>query len=134
MTSSPAESLTPPRGGTPPPDSIRLPDGTPCFLAPLAWETARRHWEEFPDERERYGEAGFEWCVHDTQWLLGWAAKGLLERHVPWLANVLRTRGYPLDRLRRALEIAADVVADTHGDAAAPLARALRAGTAFVPR
>ena len=132
MTSSRAEALAPPRGGTPPPDRVAGDDGAPIFLAPLAYEVARRHWDEFPDERERYGDAGFEWCVHDTQYLLGWAGAGdgVLSESVTWLGGVLAARGYPAERLGRSLELAADVVAERHGAGGATLAATLRAGAA----
>jgi hypothetical protein len=82
---------------------------------PLATEICRRYREEFPDEEARYGSAGNAWCVHDNQYLLYWAAEaagGYLEINdeVGWLANVLQARGFPLDRLARNLEIAANVV------------------------
>ena len=32
-----------------------------------------RYRAEFPDEEERYGDAGNAWCVHDNQHILNWA-------------------------------------------------------------
>jgi len=129
----------PPRGGTPPPDTATLPNGEVLFLAPLAHEVCRRYLLEFPDDAERYGaEAARAWCVHDTQYLLAWAAMdaadggGHLARNLEWLARVLAARDFPLDRLVRDLELAADVVAEAHGDAAAAVAERLRADTAVV--
>ena len=136
MTSLPARPVAPPRGGTAPPDRTRLAGGERAFLAPLAYEAARRHLEEFPDERERYGDAGLEWCAHDVQWILSWAAlesdgaDGLLREQLAWLARVLEARGYPVDRVGRAVEIAADVTHERHGAAADALVATLRAGAA----
>jgi hypothetical protein len=130
--SSRAESLRPPVGGAQPRDSARLPDGSVCFLAPLAHEIAERHLEEFPDERERYGPAGFEWCVHDIQWILTWAVHELtfdepvLERQLDWLGNLLAARGYPAERVTRAVELAAEAVERRHPGSGAPLAGVLR--------
>jgi hypothetical protein len=58
----------------------------------------------FPDERERYGPAGAEWCRHDSQHLLNWAVLSLTqdldyERELSWLARVLEARNFPLPRL-----------------------------------
>ncbi len=89
---------------------------------------------EFPDERERYGDAALDWCVHDNQWLLGWAAEDLemggthFADNVRWLARLLRARGYPTERLVRDLELAAQVVG-SKSDAHRELAEKLRQGT-----
>jgi len=111
------------RAGSPPrapsggaaPEFAELPGGRRLELAPLAREIARRHRAEFPDEEERYGDAGLEWCVYDNQWILAWAAADAagfedLGRQIEWLAGVLGARGYPVERLARNLETAADVV------------------------
>jgi hypothetical protein len=76
-----------------------------------------RYREEFPDEAERYGDAGTAWCRHDNQWLLCWAVNDVLGatdlcEQARWLAKVLEARGFPAERLARDFEIAADVVAD----------------------
>ena len=131
--SSRAETLQPPSGGTAPRDIARLPGGTTCFLAPLAHAVARRHLDEFPDEAERYGAAGFEWCVHDVQWILTWAAgemdgnEGLLTRQLTWLGELLEARGYPRERLVRAVHLAAEAVDEGYAGAGKPLADILRA-------
>jgi hypothetical protein len=97
---------------------VTLEDGEVLHLAPLAHEISRRFQREHPDEQERYGEAAYAWCVHDNQWLLGWAAEDLgvggrhLAKNVRWLAGVLAARGYPFERLVRDLVIAAEVVGD----------------------
>jgi hypothetical protein len=105
-----------PSGGAPP-DSATLPDGSFLELAPLAREIARRHRVEFPDEADRYGDRGLEWCVYDNQWLLSWAIMAAggwddFDTQLMWLAGVLESRGYPVDRLARDLEIAAEVTTD----------------------
>ena len=107
-----------PPGGAAPPSRAVLRTGAVLELEPLARETARRHREEFPDEQERFGEAGFAWCVHDNQYLLAWAVHDseslgvdLLEQ-VRWLAGILSARDYPIPRLRRDLELAADVIGE----------------------
>ena len=96
-----------------------------------AREICRRYRLEFPDEEERYGDAGMAWCVHDNQHILSWAAMAVehglgMERQLEWLADVLRNRDFPIERLVRNLEIAAEVAED------AALAQRLEAGAAFV--
>jgi hypothetical protein len=97
-----------------------LPDGEQLELAVPAREIARRHRAEFPDEAERYGNRGLEWCVYDNQWILAWAAADAagfedFVKQIEWLAGLLDARGYPVERLARDLEIAADVVTPLHG-------------------
>ena len=127
-----------PPSGQPPPTEARLGDGPPLDLAALAREICRRYQTEFPDERERYGDAGNAWCVHDNQHLLNWAAGSVngyvdLEREVGWLARVLEARDFPIDRLARNLEIGADVVREQVGGARGDeLAAAMATGAAFV--
>ena len=118
---------------------MTLEDGEVLHLAPIAHEISRRFQREHPDEGARYGEAAYAWCVHDNQWLLGWAAEDLdirgrhLANNVRWLAGLLGARGYPFERLARDLEIAAEVVGDeTQGRAR--LAANLREGAKSVPR
>jgi hypothetical protein len=116
----------PPSGGAAP-EFAELPGGRRLELAAAAREIARRHRAEFPDEEERYGDAGLEWCVYDNQWILAWAAADAagfedLGRQIEWLAGVLGARGYPVERLARNLETAADVVA--------PLREVLESGAA----
>jgi hypothetical protein len=111
-----------PPSGMPPPAVVRLPSGAELDLPPLAREVCRRYDEEFPDERERYGPAGMQWCVHDNQHLLNWAVLDLrtdvvLADEVAWLAKVLEARDFPLDRLARNLELDAEVVRDALGGA-----------------
>ena len=106
-----------PPSGEAPPASARLPGGDPVDLVALATEICERYRAEFPDEQERYGDAGLAWCVHDNQHILNWAmlARGGdvdLDRELAWLARVLVARDFPLERLVRNLEIAAGVVRD----------------------
>ena len=127
-----------PPSGQPPPTEARLGDGDPIDLAAVAREICRRYRAEYPDEAERYGDAGNAWCVHDNQHLLNWAvgsANGYVdfEREVGWLARVLEARDFPLDRLARNLDIAAEVAREQVGGAPGErLAEVLAAGGAFV--
>ena len=124
-----------PSGGAAP-ERAALPAGETVELAPLAREIARRHRLEFPDEAERYGDRGLEWCAYDNQWLLSWAVTAAsgwedFERQLGWLAGILESRGYPVDRLARDLEIACEVTAeagidDGVGDVLLAGARSLR--------
>ncbi len=129
--------LTPPSGGSAPPATAELRDGEVIDLAPLARTISVRLRAEYPDEEERYGTAGFDWCVHDNQWLLSWAAEdvtigeGYFARNVRWLANLLEKREYPLERLARNLEIAADVVGE-ESEGRSAIASRLRAGAGTV--
>lgn len=109
-----------------------LPHGETLDLEPPAREIATRHRAEFADEAERYGDRGLEWCTYDMQWVLAWAAADAagfddLRKQVDWLAGILGARDYPVERLARSLEIAADVVpglAPGLGGAAEALRRA----------
>lgn len=135
MTSSANSArLAPPRGGWPPPTEARLANGEVVWLRPVAEEISHRVHAEFPDERERYGDAGFEWCVHDNQHLLNWASlsDAVFERQLEWLAGLLEARAYPLARLARDLEIAGEIVDERWGAAAEPVSARLRAGARLV--
>ena len=104
-----------PPSGAPPPRVAELADGTEIDLEALAREICERYRAEYPDEEERYGEAGVLWCRHDNQHLLNWAVlhtRGfvVLDEQVAWLAKVLEAREFPLDRLARNLDLGADVV------------------------
>ena len=126
-----------PPTGHPPPSAASL-DGEPLDLAVLAREICRRYRAEYPDEAERYGDAGNAWCVHDNQHLLNWAAGEVngyvdLEREVAWLARVLEAREFPLDRLARNLDIGADVVREqVGGERGERLGAVLAGGAGFV--
>jgi hypothetical protein len=123
---------TAPPGGTPPPDrAVLVGADEPIELAPLAEEICRRYREEFPDEEARYGDAGMTWCIHDNQHILNWAVGARngyvdLQAELSWLARVLDARDFPLERLARNLEIAAEVTAGI------PIADDLAAGARFI--
>jgi hypothetical protein len=122
--------LSPPSGMAPPLHS-ELPDGASVDLLALAHAVAEAYRDEFPDEEERYGPAGFAWCVHDNQHILNWAVRAAgghvdLAAQLTWLARVLEARDYPIDRLARDLELAAHALTAAHGDAAAGAAELLR--------
>ena len=107
--------MTDPPSGYPPPIAAELRDGATLDLRALAEEICSRYRSEFPDEHERYGDAGVAWCLHDNQHILTWAVTeangyGGLERQLAWLAGVLEAREFPLERLARDLEIAAEVL------------------------
>ncbi len=116
---------------------VVTPDGGAIDVRELAREVYRRYRAEYPDEERRYGPAAEAWCVHDNQHILQWALldpRGLvvLPDQVAWLTAVLHGREFPLDRLRRDLEICADVVEDTFEPWAPDVARRLRAATSEV--
>ena len=130
--------MTRPPGGVPPPTTAVLVGGEePIDLLALAQEICRRYRAEFPDEHERYGEAGMAWCVHDNQHILGWAVGAHngyvdLERELTWLARVLEARDFPLERLARNLEIGARVVEELLPASHRALAEQLSAGARLV--
>ncbi|MGA2928899.1 MAG: hypothetical protein ABSG43_23485 [Solirubrobacteraceae bacterium] len=105
-----------PPSGAPPPELALTSDGQSIDLRPLAGEICRRYRNEFPDEDERYGPAGAQWCLHDNQYLLAWAIQDardgtvVMSAQALWLARVLSSRQFPVARLVRDLEIASDVV------------------------
>jgi hypothetical protein len=123
---------TQPPSGTPPPvRAVLVGAGEPIELVPLAEEICRRYREEFPDEQGRYGDAGMAWCIHDNQHILNWAVGARngyvdLDEELAWLARMLESRDFPLDRLARNLEIAAEVAA------ALPVTDDLARGARFI--
>jgi hypothetical protein len=136
--SSPTRRVAPPSGAAAPLE-VEAPDGSLVDLRSLAKQICARYRSEFADEQERYGDAGQAWCVHDNQYILHWAildARGMTTLHeqIAWLARVLASRDFPLDRLRRNLELAADVVGETGtpwaGDIGERLLAAREAATA----
>ncbi len=129
---------TAPPSGAPAPTSARLA-GRTIALLPLAEEVADRYFAEFPDDLERYGEAARPWEIHDTSYMLQWAVldvEGLadIEREIAWLSDVLHARDFPLERLRRNLELAAAVFDEQLGAEGAPVAVRLRVAASSIPR
>ncbi len=108
--------VRPPEGGDEAPRvSSPLAGGEVLDLVALATAICERYRLEYPDERERYGDAGIAWCVHDNHHLLNWATETVngeldIRQEVAWLATVLESRDFPADRLARDLDIGADVV------------------------
>lgn len=96
----------------PPPVTAELPDGMLVELVPLAEQVCRRHLERHPEDVDRYGhELAYEWCVHDQQHTLAWAIEDRdLKGQITWLANILRSRGYPVLNLVDCVEQAAEIV------------------------
>ena len=131
-----SKRLDPPSGQPPPTEAVLA--GEPLDLLPLAREICRRYRGEYPDEQERYGDAGNAWCVHDNQHILNWAAGSLngyvdLERELAWLARVLEARDFPLGRLAHNLDMGADVVREqVGGERGDRLGGALAGGASFV--
>ena len=117
-----------------PPVVATSPLGDELELRALAKETCSAYDAEFPDERERYGPAGIQWCVHDVQHILNWAALSLtgslafLEQ-IAWLARILEGRDFPLDRLARGLELCAQTLDQHHPRERALVARLLEGAT-----
>jgi hypothetical protein len=110
-----ARRLRPPSGGMAPPHTATLPDGTKLDLLPLARQISDAHLARHPDELERYGEAGREWCTHDNQHLLSWAALDLqgsvdFDEQLGWLSRVLSARGYPIANLADNLRTAGTLI------------------------
>ena len=110
-----ARQVSPPRGGMPPPQAATLPGGTSLDLRALAQQISDAHLARHPEDLERYGDAAREWCVHDNQHLLSWAALDLSGRvdfdaQLQWLARVLAARGYPVENLVDNLRAGHDVL------------------------
>jgi hypothetical protein len=125
-----------PPSGAPPPVIAELRGGGTLDLRALAEQICTRYRAEFPDEQQRYGDAGVAWCIHDNQHILNWAvieSNGLggFERKLAWLAGVLEAREFPLERLARNLELAAAVLDDNGGRRPGP-AEVLAGGAHFV--
>jgi hypothetical protein len=120
----------------PPPEGITGPEGTRLDLVEIARKTCIAYDHEFPDERERYGPAGAQWCRHDSQHLLNWAVLSLTqgldyERELSWLARVLEARDFPLPRLARCLALLAQTTQETAPDEP-QVAECLQRGAAFI--
>jgi hypothetical protein len=134
----PPRRVEPPSGMAPPiaaPSPV--PDGDDLDLRALAAAVCARYYAEYADEDAVYGDVGREWCRHDNQHLLNWAALDVagtvsLDEQVAWLARILESRRFPILRLARSLELGADVVREDVGEAAAPMADRLRAAAAMI--
>ena len=128
-----AARLRPPAGGMAPPSTATLPGGMQLDLRTLAREVSEAHLARHPEDLERYGDPVREWCIHDNQHLLGWAALDLagatdLDDRLRWLARILTSRGYPSDNLVDNVRSAAAVVRrQPGGDAMRALADRLAA-------
>ena len=132
-------TVQPPHGGDEAPRvSSPLAGGDPLDLVALATAICARYTPEYPDERGRYGAAGIAWCIHDNQHILNWATESVngdldIRQEVAWLATVLESRDFPVDRLARGLEIAAEVALDrVGGDGGRELAAVLTDTAGFV--
>jgi len=125
-----------PPSGMPPPQTATSPHGKEIDVVAIARDACAAYDSEFPDERERYGPAGAEWCRHDCQHLVNWAVLSLtaaldFEAQLAWLARVLEARDFPLERLARGLELLARAVRDMLPSEPEVAAR-LDAGASFV--
>jgi len=125
-----------PPSGMPPPETATGPNGGQLDLVAIARSTCASYDAEFPDERERYGPAGADWCRHDCQHLLNWAVLSLtealdFEAQLRWLARVLEARDFPISRLALGLEMLAGSVRDAVPGEPDVAAR-LDAGAAFI--
>jgi len=122
-----------PPSGASPPTRAQHRDGTPIDLEAIAGLVCERYRQEFPDEEKRNGETGIKWCLHDNQYILAWAVQDArdgtlkLSEQTQWLARVLDSRDFPVARLVRNLEIAAETVLgnDQIGPLAADVSRLL---------
>ena len=127
-------------GGEPPPESMRLPDGSEAELGPLVREITDRYVAAFPDELDRYADPDVmrEWSEHDNRHLLNWAAQHASGRlagfqsQIAWLARVLEARDFPLPRYAADLAIAAEVVHSRLGARGEAVAESLREGAEMV--
>jgi hypothetical protein len=134
----PPHRVDPPSGMAPPTAAPSPVDGAPDLdLYGLAAAVVERYYAEFTDEDAVYGEVGREWCQHDLQHLLNWAALDVagavsLNDQTAWLARILESRGFPILRLARSLELGADVVLAQLGDGARPMADTLTAAATMI--
>ena len=126
----------PPGGVSRPPVSATTSQGRELDLYELARRTCVAYDAEFPDERDRYGPAGHQWCVHDNQHVLNWAVQSLttkldFDAELAWLARVLESRAFPLPRMARNLELLAATVRDAFPDES-ELAARIDDGATFI--
>ena len=110
-----------PPGGASAPTTSLTPGGAIIDLQSLAREICRRFYIRFPDELKRSGDTGTAWCQHDNQYLLAWAIQEARDGTVTfvdqcvWLARVLHSRDFPIERLTANLLIASDLTRN-HGE------------------
>jgi hypothetical protein len=129
--------LAPPTGMAPP-VTATLPGGVVLELRPLAREITDRHLSRHAEDLQRYGETGREWCTHDNQHLINWAVLAVCDavsfrEQLTWLANVLKSRGYPLANLADNLATAAETVRQlVTSDHTRQLVSALEAGAEYI--
>jgi hypothetical protein len=107
-----------PPGGVEPPAVVAGMDGLGIPLAGLAATSCDRYFAVYPDDIEGLGPSGRLWCDHDSRYLLAWALQDArsgdidcVER-VAWLGTVLSARSFPIDRLKRHVELTALVLQD----------------------
>jgi hypothetical protein len=109
-------SRTVPPSGVNPPAAFELSDGTRVDLGLLAGQLCGLYYDVYPDDLERYGNAGEAWCDHDSRYLLAWgledARAGTVDcvEQVQWLGRVLAARAFPIERLARHVELTAAVL------------------------
>ena len=114
-----------PPSGEPPPETARIGERD-VALDPLARSIYEQYRVRFPDYEARYGDAAEAWCVHDTKYLLSWAALDvglgaggrLFVEQVTWLAELLARRSSPLDQLAEHFGFVADALTGTAPDLA----------------
>lgn len=115
-----------PPSGEPPPETARIGD-VDVALDPLARRIYEKYRVRFPDYETRYGDAAAAWCVHDTKYLLAWAALDvdldaggrLFVEQVTWLARILKRRAFPLAQLAEHFGFAAAALTGAAPDHAA---------------
>jgi hypothetical protein len=135
----PPRRVDPPSGTAPPsaaPSPVPGADDELDLVA-LAARVCERYYAEFTDEDAVYGEVGRLWCQHDLQHILNWAALDAagaveLSTQITWLARVLEARQFPLLRLARSLELAADVLDDDLGSGAEAMTKPLRGAATMI--
>ena len=92
----------------------------PERYAAAAEVVTARLYLEYPELLERYGDRGRRFGVHDTTYQIGWIVSAVeqqsaspLRREMVWLRDVLRSRQFPMDVLRRNFELAIEVCLET---------------------
>jgi hypothetical protein len=125
--------------GEPPPERAWIGDGH-VALDPLAQGIYERYRARFPEYEARYGDTARAWGLHDTKYLLAWAALdadfdsggNLFVEHVTWLAHILHRRAFPLYQLVAQFTFVADALTVVAPDRAALWDALARRGSAAV--